>query len=204
MARMNWLAALTMAVVFTMAGAAAVLALEPGSEHDHDGHAHLDTTSGLLVTTRSSLKLCVEAAPAADEPAIRATLRSALREARKHPSWSGAYGAEEGAVDWGCPAPRLPDRLERQTTIAGPGVTDHPSAYRVWLYLLDPATADRVLGTEASQGVAAAELMRDNTVLFPVSTALLLRDTRLGDTSRLARDLNIALGLEEEHHPGPR
>ncbi len=197
MARMNLLGALSLAIVFTMAGAGAVLALEPG--HDHDDHAHLDTSRGVLVSSRSTLKLCVEAGSSAQpQPAIRASLRTALGVAKQHPSWRQAYGGDGGTVDFGCPQPVLPQRFDRRTTVAGPGVTDDPSAYRVWVYLLDPAEADRVLGAELGKGVAAAELMRDGTVLFPVSTALLLRDTRLGDVSALAADLNVALGLEPD------
>jgi hypothetical protein len=200
MARMNLLGALTLAIVFTRAGAGAVLALEPG--HDHDDHAHLDTSKGLLVTSRSTLKVCVETGSSAQpQPAIRASLRLALGMAKQHPSWRKAYGGDDGTVDFGCPQPRLPERFDRRTTVAGPGVTDDPSAYRVWLYLLDPATADRVLGTGLSKGLAAAELMREATVLFPVSTALLVRDTGLNDISALAGDLLVALGLEQDHDP---
>ncbi len=197
---MNLLGTLTVAIVFTMAGAGAVLALE--SRHDHDDHAHLDTSRGLLVTSRSTLKVCVETGSGAQpQPAIRASLRSALEVAKQHPSWRKAYGGDDGTVDFGCPQPRLPERFDRRTTVAGPGVTDKPSAYRVWLYLLDPATADRVLGSELRIGLAAAELMRDGTVLFPVSTALLMRDTGLNAIPALAGDLQVALGLEAAHEP---
>jgi hypothetical protein len=195
MARMNLLATLTLAIALAVAGGTAVVALEDG--HDHDDHAHLDTTRGLLVTTRSTLRLCVEAGSSAQQqPVIRASVQTALGVAKQHPLWRSVYGDQQGSLEWGCPAPRLPERFEPKATIAGPGATEDPSAYRIWLYVLDPATADRVLGTEVGKGVAAAELMRDGSVLFPVSTALLLRDTRLNDIAALASDLTVALGLE--------
>lgn len=182
------------------AGAIAVAVLDRDHGHDHADHAHLDTANGLLVTNRSSLRMCVEAGASgtADREAIRAELLAGLEQAREHPSWASAYGKARltpaTALTFGCPAPRLPERADR-TALAGPGVTDAPSEYRVWVYVLDEATADRVLGVGQPANVATAELMREANSLWPVSTALLIRQSRLTDRTAVAGTLRSALGL---------
>ncbi|WP_144127091.1 hypothetical protein [Catellatospora sichuanensis] len=198
--RVRLLTVLTAAVAVAMAAAGIALALDP----DHDnGHPHLDTTSGLLVTNRSALRLCVEAGPesaTAGREASRKALLAALHQIRQDPHWHSAYGrahySPAGVLDFGCPAPRLPRRYEPKTTVAGPGLTDNPSIYRVWVYVLDEPTADRILGTGESTGVAAAELMAEFRTAFPVSTALLIRQSRLADSSTVIHGLRTALGLE--------
>ncbi|MEV7231661.1 MULTISPECIES: hypothetical protein [Polymorphospora] len=195
------LTVLTGAVVAALiAGGIAVAATGRDSGHDHADHAHLDTASGLLVTTRSDLRMCVEAGPRSDAPdSVRTVLLTALDRARQAPGWSGAYGRfgydPATAVHLGCPAPALPERYDR-TVLAGPGLTDDPSAYRVWVYVLDDPTADRVLGPDRPAGAGTAELMREAGNLFPVSTALLVRQSRFADPTALAQDLREALGLE--------
>jgi hypothetical protein len=195
MARMNPLAALTLAIVLTVTGGAVMAALDRG-EHDHGEHAHLDTTKGLLVTNRSALKVCVQAGTdASQQPAIRASLLTALGVAQQHPFWPKAFGDQAGTLDWGCPGARLPSQFDPRSTIAGPGVTSEPSPYRLWVYVLPDPSAEQLLGPGVGKGISAAELMRDGTVLFPVSTALLVRESRLGDIAATAQDLLLALGL---------
>ncbi|SCG48938.1 hypothetical protein [Micromonospora halophytica] len=184
-----------------VAGVAVAAVLDRDSGHDHADHAHLDTTSGLLVTDRTALRMCVEAgagAAGADPRAVRADLLAGLDQAREDPNWAGAYGkarfTRATALEFGCPAPKLPDRFER-TTVAGPGVTETPSAYRVWVYVLDDSTADRILGAGRPADVATSELMREANVTWPVSTALLIRRSRLADTTTVAWHLRTALGL---------
>ncbi|MGC5331237.1 hypothetical protein [Micromonospora sp. DT62] len=180
------------------AGAVATAVLDRDHGHDHGDHAHVDTTNGLLVTSRSSLRMCVEAGMDADGQAIRGGLLAGLERARQDPNWTGAYGrarfSPATALTFGCPAPHLPDRVGR-TTVAGPGLTDDPSPYRVWVYVLDDATADRVLGAGRAADVATAELMRQANSTWPVSTALLVRRSHLADPTAVALALRTALGL---------
>ncbi|MFI7426725.1 hypothetical protein ACIBPB_07035 [Micromonospora sp. NPDC049836] len=183
------------------AAVAAVVAMAvpgPDREHDHHDHAHVDTTSGLLVTTRSTLRMCVENAGRAGAPDVRTDLLAGLALVRAEPDWAGAYGRTvvdpARAVQFGCPAPRLPQRAGR-AALAGPGVTDTPSAFRIWVYVLDDPSADRILGASEPAGLATAELMREQNSAWPVSTALLIRGSRLADSRAVARGLGAALGL---------
>lgn len=193
---------LTMITAAVAAVAVVVIALavldRPGP--DHRRRPHLDLASGLLVTTRTELRLCVEAGHDR-RPTVQGRLLAALDEVRRQPGWRDAYGrsryARSSALAWGCPAPRLPDRYEPEATVAGPGVTAEPSPFRVWVYVLDELTADRLLGAGAATGLAMAELFRAAASVYPVSTALLVRESHLADTGALAQDLRAALGLEE-------
>ncbi|MEV4664578.1 hypothetical protein AB0J85_21850 [Micromonospora echinofusca] len=189
------------------AGAVAVSVLDRDHGHDHDDHAHIDTTNGLLVTNRSSLRMCVEAGGGTDGQAVHTDLLAGLDQARQDPNWTGAYGKARfdpaTALTSGCPAPNLPDRVER-TTVAGPGLTDDPSPYRVWVYVLDDPTADRILGVGRPADVATAELMREANSMWPVSTALLVRRSHLTDAAAVAPTLRAALGLVRAHQePAP-
>ncbi|MEH0972029.1 hypothetical protein V6U77_12940 [Micromonospora sp. CPCC 205546] len=197
-------ACLTSAVA---AGAVATAVLDRDPGHDHGDHAHVDTTNGLLVTNRSSLRMCVEAGADADGQAVHTDLLAGLEQARRDPNWTGAYGrarfSPATALTSGCPAANLPDRVER-TTVAGPGLTDDPSPYRVWIYVLDDAAADRILGVGRPADVATAELMREANSTWPVSTALLARRSHLADTTAVALTLRTALGLVRAHQePAP-
>ncbi|MBV1856396.1 hypothetical protein [Catellatospora tritici] len=199
--RVRLLTLLTAAIAVAMAAGGIALALD--RDHGGDHHPHLDTASGLLVTNRSELRLCVEAPPevsATGRQAIQASLLAALQQTRQDPNWNSAYGRAHynpaTALDFGCPAPRLPQRYEPKMTVAGPGVTANPSIYRAWVYVLDEPTADRVLGTGQPTAVAAAELMAESMTAFPVSTALLVRQSRLADTATVVQGLRAALGLD--------
>lgn len=191
----------TLTACLASAAVAAVVAaavLGPGREHDHHDHAHVDTTSGLLVTTRPTLRMCVENGDRAGDPDVRAGLLAGLDLVRAEPNWADAYGRVRvdpaHALQFGCPAPRMPERAGR-AALAGPGVTDTPSAFRVWVYVLDDPGADRILGAGQSAGLATAELMREQNSAWPVSTALLIRRSRLADPQAVARGLGAALGL---------
>lgn len=181
-----------------LAAAVAPAVLGPRREHDHHDHAHLDTRSGLLVTTRSTLRMCVENAGRPGAAEVRTDLLAGLALVRAEPNWAGAYGRvgvdPAHAVRFGCPAPHLPERAGR-AALAGPGVTDTPSAFRVWVYVLDDPGADRILGAGEPAGLATAELMREQNSAWPVSTALLIRRSRLADPRAAALGLGAALGL---------
>lgn len=197
--RTRLVSALTAAIAIALAAVGIALALDGDRD---DRHPHLDTASGLLVSNRTALRICVEAA--ADDPALRQAVQerllAALRQTRQDQNWPGAYGgvrySPADVLHFGCPAPRLPLRFEPKTTLAGPGLTDNPSPFRVWVYVLDEPAADRILGSGQASAVATAELMAESRTAFPVSTALLIRHSRLADTTAAVQGLRQALGLE--------
>lgn len=165
-------------------------------------HAEVDTHRGLLVTTRTDFRICVESRPATADgqrSTVERSLHTSLDGLRRHRDWQKAYRDArydpETSLKWGCPAPRLPERYER-VMVAGPGLTENPSPYRVWVYLLDDPTADRVIGPGTPAVIATAESMRSgHTDTFPVSTALLIRHTTLANSALATRYLSEAAGL---------
>ncbi len=167
--------------------------------------AHADVTldRALLVSTRDELRLCVALSPTLEKQragaGIHDQLAGSLARVRNHPDWDAAYGAAEiadrDAVEASCPDAKLPDRYEPKITVAGPGVTEEPSPYRTWIYVLDEATADRLLGAGVQSGTAAAELMRvGKDELVTVTSALLVRQSRLDD-AEFVTELTRAVGL---------
>ncbi|WP_155367999.1 hypothetical protein [Catellatospora vulcania] len=193
------LTTLTAAVV--LAAVAVGLALASDHEHRDEAGPRLDTASGLLVSDRSALRMCVQGMSDADGQGVtRSAVMAGLQQAMRHPDWRGAYGPSQVnasvVLDFACPAPRLPVRYEPRTTVAGPGLTATPSPYRVWIYVLDEPAADRILGIGETTAVAPAELMRESTTVFPVSTALIIRASALGDANTTTGGLLAALGLD--------
>lgn len=139
----------------------------------------LDLHNGLLVTGRTEFRVCVESSDTAGHAAIETGVRRGLAAVHSDPLWGKAYGQarydESTAIDWGCPAPRLPAEYDR-TAYAGPGVTATPGPYRIWVYALDDATARRLLGPRDGWRILTAESIRSGEAsTFPVSTALLIR-----------------------------
>ncbi|MGB3444178.1 MAG: hypothetical protein WBA97_36025 [Actinophytocola sp.] len=187
----------------TLVVAALVVGLVLVSVTDSDAGGRdvpsLDLDSGLLVSTRTDFRVCVEAGPGTDRDLADRSLLAALDTVRGHPHWAQAFRRAHydpaSVITWGCPSPRLPSRYDRQA-VAGPGVTADPSPYRVWIYLVDERTAARLLDPAGSPVVLTAEAMRDgaNTV-FPVSTALLIGADRVSDLPAVADKLREAAGL---------
>jgi hypothetical protein len=189
--------AVTLAVAALTVGLVLVSIADPDT--DQRDAPSVDLDSGLLVTTRTDFRICVEAGPSTDRVRTGRLLLAALDTVRQHPHWPQAYRRAHydpaTAINWGCPAPRLPSSIDRQA-VAGPGVTAEPSPYRVWIYLLDAPTAARLLGPTSAPVVLTAESMRDGAnTIFPVSTALLIGADRISDTSAVADQLRDAAGL---------
>ncbi|ASW55417.1 hypothetical protein CIK06_16435 [Plantactinospora sp. KBS50] len=193
------LAAAAVAAVVVSAVSAGGRDPDRGRDPGHGRGVRVDTASGLLVTGRSALRMCVENGGGA-QAGTRTGLRAGLDLVRADPNWAGAYGRVRvdpaDALAFGCPAPRLPQRAGR-AAVAGPGLTATPSPYRVWVYVLDGADADRILGPGQPSGLATAELVQEANTAWPVSTALLIRRDRLGDPRSVAEGLRAALGLVE-------
>lgn len=179
-----------------LAGLAAAVA--EGWSSPEPAHLHLD--SGLLVSTRTSVRACLEFAGSAGpdrREAALARVGDGLDEVRRHPDWDAAgLGSAPPSVSPGCPGHGVPsvggDEAARPSS-ARPSESG-PSPYRLWIYVLDGVAADRVLGAGVPAGRAAAEILDG----AEVSTAVLVRDSSLSDAGLVRRLLTSALGLSTE------
>jgi hypothetical protein len=83
-------------------------------------------------------------------------------------------------VEQDCPGAGLPSAaIEEKTSVAGPGMTRAPSQFRTFVYVLDDAAADVVLG-ERNAARVPAEMMRASEHVFAeVSSAVVVRESYL-------------------------
>ncbi|HEY0639155.1 MAG TPA: hypothetical protein VGD67_16005 [Pseudonocardiaceae bacterium] len=158
-----------------------------------ESHAEFVPDSGLLVSTRDALRVCVDTHGAVPGGAAE-QVAAALGTVRAHPQWGAARFGDVPAVERGCPA-TLPGPLVRGTVV-GPGLTDAPSPYRTVVVVLDEATADRYLGDRPA-ALLPYELMRvSDHVVVTVTQAVAVRAGALG-TAEFTKDyLTPALGLD--------
>jgi hypothetical protein len=177
---------------------------EPDDTGSEDSHLLLD--NALLVAERRGLQLCVELAPSLEgrSQELMETLKAdvAALEAR-HPLWEKAgYAQAPVRLQRGCPGAALPaGRLESKGGLAGPGVRARPSPFRTFLYVLDDAQAQEVLGDEPAIR-ARAELMKvEDHVLAEVSTALVIRASALGTPAFRETLLPTGVGLRPLREP---
>lgn len=201
-------------VLMVVVGAGLAFAVIAGSS---PRQANLDLDSGLLVSNRQEFRVCVELAPALrpDRAALVERLDAAFDALREHPDWVPAgLGAAPPSLTLGCPRARPPaglggpargDRsgagdgsggVEGRTGGDGARVLGEPSPFRVWVYVLDDATADRLLGPGLDTASTAAEhLAAGEGRIAEVSTAVLVRTSRLADPAFADGDLAAAAGL---------
>jgi len=190
MKRLNIQALTHVALMAVVVGGVVVLTGTGREDRAHGAHeTRVSLEGGLLTTNRDSLRVCVELAPGlrARRAEIASHLDASLRRIQGHQDWAKArFGSRPLAVEHGCPGAVLPARaLEDKSTPVGPGLTSNPSQFRTFVYVLDDATADVVLG-ERNAGRAPAELMRASEhVLVEVTSAVLVRESYLstGDFS---------------------
>jgi hypothetical protein len=126
--------------------------------------------------------------------ALRADL-AALEQS--HSDWRKAgLGRAPVRVQLGCPGKAMPSgRLESKGAQVGPGLSLRPSPFRTFVYVLDEAKAQEVLGTEQALR-ARAELMEvGDHQMVEVSTALILRASALGTDSLREQWLPMSMGL---------
>jgi hypothetical protein len=132
------------------------------------------------------------------------TLKSdvaAIKE--RHPLWEKAgFGQAPVRVQRGCPGAAMPSgRLESKGAMVGPGVSARPSPFRTFVYIVDDAKAQEVLGEQPAIR-ARAELMKvEDHVLAEVSTALVVRASALGTSSFQETWLTTGLGLRPLSEP---
>jgi hypothetical protein len=166
-------------------------------ESDHE-HSLLTFESGLLVKDRSALQVCVQMDPALEGARSQELLQTLERDLtavkESHPDWQKArFDRAAPRVVLGCPGGAWPEAKLEKGGVVGPGVTRHPSPFRTFIYVLDDAKANAVLG-DLESGQMIAELMwEDEDSLVEVSSALIVRASVLGTSS--FRELAFPQGL---------
>jgi hypothetical protein len=183
-----------------------VLGVRCAGELEESDGAHLTLDSALLVAERRGLQLCVELDPALEgrsQELLEALKSDVATLAASHPLWEKAgYARAPVRVQRGCPGAVLPSgRLESKGVMAGPGLSERPSPFRTFVYVLDDTKAQEVLGDEPAIR-ARAELMEvEEHVMAEVSTALVIRASALGTSSFQETWLPTGLGLRPLREP---
>ena len=169
-------------------------------------HPHLMLENALLVGERTGLQLCVELAPSLHSRSgelLNALKADVAKLKDSHPLWERAgFGQAPVRVQLGCPGGVMPaGRLQSKGALVGPGLSERPSPYRTFLYVLDDAKAQEVLGDEPAIR-ARAELMKvEDHVMAEVSTALVIRASSLGTAAFQETVLPSGMGLPPLREP---
>ncbi|HEX5748224.1 MAG TPA: hypothetical protein VFZ09_18440 [Archangium sp.] len=177
-----------------------------GMEEVESEHPHLMLDNALLVGERTGLQVCVELAPALKERSgeLLGALKSDLALLReRHPLWEkSGFGQAPVRVQLGCPGAAMPSaRLESKGALLGPGLSERPSPFRTFVYVLDDARAQEVLGKEQAIRARAELLKVEDHVLAEVSTALVVRASDLGRASFQETWLPTGVGLPPLREP---
>jgi hypothetical protein len=178
-----------------------VIGVRCGAETEEPEHAHFTTENALLVSDRDALHVCVELDPALADRSEE--LLGALKEdlaalEQSHSDWRRAgLGRAPVRVQQGCPGQAMPSgRLESKGTQVGPGLSLRPSPFRTFVYVLDEAKAQEVLGEQRALR-ARAELMEvSDHQMVEVSTALIVRASALGTAELREQWLPMGVGLK--------
>jgi hypothetical protein len=185
--------------LMAIVGVAVVLAVIAGTS---PRPTHFDLNSGLFVSTRDNFAVCVEVAAVLrpDRAALVDRLDSALETVRRHRDWvTAGLGTGKPSVTLGCPTAEPPANLHRAASGDWPArhsAEQEPSPYRLWMYVLDDAAADQLLGRDANAASAAAEYMAvGDDRMAEVSTAVFVRAGYLADPAFAGNELTAAAGL---------
>lgn len=192
-AAVSVVAATTVILAITQATASSHHAAGGGDRPEFDGH------SNLLVSTRTELRLCLDVHGAVDAASSARALAAAVATLRDGSAWNAAGYDDAPDVERDCPT-ELPPQLTKGEVL-GPGLTDHPSPYRVVVVALDGPTADQRLPAAASAALLPYELMQVGPhVQVSVTQAVAVRADFLGDPAFTAHYLAPAFGI----HPPER
>jgi hypothetical protein len=173
---------------------------------EEPGHAHVVFEGGLLVDQRQALQLCVELAPGLEdrgEELLRRLQADVASLEGTHPDWDVArYRRAPVRLQRGCPGQGLPKRrLEGKGESLSAGPTLSPSPFRTFVYVLDDASADEVLGGQEAVRARAETMRVDDHVMVEVSTALVVRASSLGTASLREAWLPMSMGLRPLNAP---
>lgn len=163
------------------------------------GRPSFDLTSGLLLSTRTDLQVCVESAPDETGGTAVPRIQAALGALSHEPVFAAGYGSLEPHVVLRCPqsASLLASgqrHVKAGGTFAAGSVTTDPSPYRLFVYVVPPAEITRMFGTLPFH-FASQEVFCERGSCATVTTALYVDPLTLLDDSRLAAELQQALGL---------
>jgi hypothetical protein len=170
------------------------------------GHSHVVFEGGLLVSERQALQLCVELAPGLEdrgEEVLRQLQEDVAALEGSHPDWGVArYRRAPVKLQRGCPGVGLPKRrLEGKGESLNFGPTQSPSPFRTFVYVLDDASADVVLGGQEAVRATAETMRVDDHVMVEVSTALVVRASSLGTAAFREAWLPTGVGLRSLNAP---
>ncbi|EAU65320.1 hypothetical protein STIAU_8078 [Stigmatella aurantiaca DW4/3-1] len=171
-----------------------------GEEPEVAEHSHLNFEGGLLVAERQALQLCVELAPGLADRGeeVLSRLRADVATVEgAHPDWDVArYRQAPVRMQLGCPGAALPKRrMEGKGDALNDGPTTAPSPFRTFVYVLDDASADEVLGEKEALRARAETMRVDEHVSVEVSTALVVRASSIGTASFREAWLPMGMGL---------
>lgn len=170
------------------------------------GRPSFDLTSGLLVSTRTGLQVCVEPAPYDTAAAAVARVGAVLVALSREPVFAAGFGASGTRVALRCPtAGSLFKSGQRHvktggTFAAGPTTTE-PSPFRLFVYVVPALEISRMFG-ELPYHFASQEVFCERGSCATVTTALYVDQATLLDDRRLLDELRQALGLREPYANG--
>jgi hypothetical protein len=165
-------------------------------------HAAVDHSSPLLVSTRSSLQVCAQVAPALkskNSDILGKLNQSMVALQATHPSWSQVHGIMAAAPSFStdCTA-KIPNRLidEADPNIVGKGFTTKPSPFRAIVLVLDDQTADVALGKLNVKHVAYEMMLVNEHEAVEVTNALVVRESYLATQDFVDQYLSVAVSLD--------
>ncbi len=164
--------------------------------------AAIDLNSGLLVTTRARLEVCVSALPGSGMSTgdARMLVNDAVTALRNHPRYeSSGYANAPASVVAGCPsAPALLDSGQKHEINGGPAqifTVTSPSDSRTFVFVVAPDDISRMFGN-APYPMSAQESICSGRDCVEVTTAMYISATATSDSAQLRDRLAKGIGLE--------
>lgn len=157
----------------------------------------ITSTTALLTTNRTSLKICVQSlVPGVDSRIIQGQIKGAMTSVSNHPDFQRAgLGREPVVVDAGCPsAPTITNPRYTSKDMSGvPAVVTTPSQYRLFVFVVSSDQLTRAFTWRPH--LTPQEMMCAGDACNEVTTAAYLTPTELLDRTALERSLTQGVGL---------
>ena len=164
--------------------------------------AAVNLESPLIVTTRASLQVCAQVAPAlkGKSVAIMSRLNQRMETLRAtHPKWNDVHGRASSAPAFSSACSvTVPTKLldEADASALGKGFTTNPSQFRAVVLVLDDQTADVVLG-KLNVKHAPYEMMQvGQHEAVEVTNALVVRESYVNTQEFVDQYLSVAVSLD--------
>jgi hypothetical protein len=168
--------------------------------HFSKAQAHPITTNALLVSDRSTLRVCLSIDPslASRKAEISGRFINALEQVRQHKDkdWiSAGFQKEVPKLETNCDV-RIPSRRMLRFETLGPGLTNNPGPFRSVILVLNESLANTVL-RDRNVEYATYELMQvDDHVAVEVTSALVVRIRFLDNPEFINTYLPLVIGLD--------